>query len=73
MCLSLGKKFSLVGITISVHVLNKSRGSEMHWVVEKGVYKKIKTRSAGSPKKLSYIMYDCVLLQIVLTLYCVQL
>ena len=38
MCLSLGKKFSLVGITISVHVLNKSRGSEMHWVVEKGVY-----------------------------------
>ena len=32
MCRLLGKKFSFVGITISVHVLNKSRGSEMHWV-----------------------------------------
>ena len=29
MCRLLGKKFSFVGITISVHVLNKSRGSEM--------------------------------------------
>ena len=28
----LGKKFSFVGIIISVHVLNKSRGFEMHWV-----------------------------------------
>ena len=26
------KKFRSVGITISVYVLNKSRGSEMHWV-----------------------------------------
>ena len=25
------KKFSYIGITISVNVLNKSRGSEMHW------------------------------------------
>ena len=32
MCRLLGKKFSFVGIIISVHVLNKSRGFEMHWV-----------------------------------------
>ena len=27
-----GKKLRNSGINISVHVLNKSRGSEMHWV-----------------------------------------
>ena len=35
MCHVLGKKFSFfwyIGITICVYVLNKSRGSEMHWV-----------------------------------------
>ena len=33
MCRLLGKKkFRYIGITISVNVLNKSRGSEMHWV-----------------------------------------
>ena len=33
MCRVLGKKFRYIGITNCVHVLNKSRGSEMHWVV----------------------------------------
>ena len=32
MCRVLGKKFRYIGITNCVHVLNKSRGSEMHWV-----------------------------------------
>ena len=47
-----------------VYEVNKSRGSEMHWG-GRGFIKKIKTRFAGSPKKVLHAMYDCVFVLII--------
>ena len=43
--------FGYIGITNCVYVLNKSRGSEMHWV-GRGFIKKNKNPLCGFPQKI---------------------
>ena len=59
MCRLLGKKkFRYIGITISVNVLNKSRGSEMHWVGGGG---------GLSPQRdnISHVMFEPICVNVV--------